>query len=145
MPSSSLSENAESAELQRLIAVEQQKAQFQAQVTSETLLILLTFNNTSIRKSGGFNSVWRLFHRFTTLQMFAGISAWKNRALSWIHELRLVSLAAWSVSSTRRSQSPTASRRWCRRARTDWSTPSLRTIATYSLCSWCASSWRLFY
>jgi len=55
MPSSSLSENAESAELQRLIAVEQQKAQFQAQVTSETLL--LTFNNTSIRKSGGFNSV----------------------------------------------------------------------------------------
>jgi len=57
MPSSSLSENAESAELQRLIAVEQQKAQFQAQVTSETLLILLTFNNTSIRKSGGFNSV----------------------------------------------------------------------------------------
>jgi len=59
MPSSSLSENAESAELQRLIAVEQQKAQFQAQVTSETLLvvILLTFNNTSIRKSGGFYSV----------------------------------------------------------------------------------------
>lgn len=34
MPSASLSENAESAELQRLIAVEQQKAQFQAQVTS---------------------------------------------------------------------------------------------------------------
>lgn len=32
MPSASLSENAESAELQRLIAVEQQKAQFQAQV-----------------------------------------------------------------------------------------------------------------
>lgn len=37
MPSASLSENAESAELQRLIAVEQQKAQFQAQVTSVPL------------------------------------------------------------------------------------------------------------
>lgn len=36
MPSASLSENAESAELQRLIAVEQQKAQFQAQVHNFT-------------------------------------------------------------------------------------------------------------
>ncbi len=32
MPSASSSEKAEAAELQRLIAVEQQKAQFQAQV-----------------------------------------------------------------------------------------------------------------
>lgn len=33
MPSAGSSENADAAELQRLIAVEQQKAQFQAQVT----------------------------------------------------------------------------------------------------------------
>uniref|UniRef100_A0A8C2KEL7 Mitochondrial import inner membrane translocase subunit n=1 Tax=Cyprinus carpio TaxID=7962 RepID=A0A8C2KEL7_CYPCA len=36
MPSASLSENAEAAELQRLIAIEQQKAQFQAQVHNFT-------------------------------------------------------------------------------------------------------------
>lgn len=52
MPSASSSENADAAELQRLIAVEQQKAQFQAQVGVSSILLVLSFELVS--KPSGF-------------------------------------------------------------------------------------------
>lgn len=54
MPSASSSENAESAELQRLIAVEQQKAQFQAQVGNSSVPL---YSHSTPVLVAGFNSV----------------------------------------------------------------------------------------
>ncbi len=52
MPSASSSEKAEAAELQRLIAVEQQKAQFQAQVGNSS--VPLCCHSKAISKPGAF-------------------------------------------------------------------------------------------
>ncbi len=54
MPSASSSEKAEAAELQRLIAVEQQKAQFQAQVGNVNSSVPLCCHSKAISKPGAF-------------------------------------------------------------------------------------------
>lgn len=115
MPSAGLSENADAAELQRLIAVEQQKAQFQAQVTHFSAK--LTFN--SMQSALWIVTVFDAVCRFITSRMYAGISVWTNQVARWTRGQRHVSLAAWSASSTQLSVSRTALRRWSRRARTD--------------------------